>query len=51
MTRKFPARRLGLCLTIPDGVTFADRLTGESVVRERTEQEVPVPVHNRRSSG
>lgn len=44
MRRKPPPRYVGLCLVIPDGVPFEDRLTGETVIRERTEQRLcPVP--------
>lgn len=41
------ARYFGLTLTIPDGVTFEDRLTNAPVVRERTERKVAVPVSGR----
>jgi hypothetical protein len=40
---KRPPRNIGLCLVIPDGVVFADRLDGETVIRCRTERQVPVP--------
>lgn len=43
MRRKPPPRYVGLCLVIPDGVVFEDRLTGEPVIRKRTERMRPVP--------
>lgn len=35
-------RYAGLTLVVPDGVTFQDWLTGEEVIRDRTERKVPV---------
>jgi hypothetical protein len=40
MRRNQPPRFTGLHLEVPDGVTFEDRLTGEAVVRTRTERAV-----------
>jgi hypothetical protein len=37
-------RFTGLCMTIPDDVVFQDWLTGEPVIRRRTEQAVRVPL-------
>jgi len=39
MRRTPRPRYFGLCLTIPDGVIMEDRLTGEDVVRTRTERD------------
>lgn len=43
MRRKLPATVIGLGLIVPDGVVFADRLTGEAVIRCRTELQLEVP--------
>jgi hypothetical protein len=43
MRRKLPATVIGLGLIVPDGVVFADRLTGDPVVRCRTEQQLQIP--------